>query len=128
MNKNLETNGFYTLDTPEYYADNTFILKWWNNKLDSLIVSLIEKYQWGWHAEITNSIQNVISNKTLKEYQNADPLCQQYAWYNIIMNFAIARAKRLNYISKIKKPQIKNCKLCNCTFIESNLPFPMIKK
>lgn len=128
MNNNLEENRFYSLDAPEYYANNKYILKWWNQHCDNLILSLIEKYQWGWQAEITSSIEKIISKEILEDYQNKDPLCKQYAWYNIIMNFAIARAKRLNYISKIKKPQIKECKLCNQTFIESSLPFPMLKK
>ena len=128
MNKNLEQNRFYSCDAPLYYAENEYILKWWNRELDELIDTLIEKYQWGWHAEITDSIQKLISKDILEKYQNTDPLCKQYAWYNIIMNFAIARAKKLNYISKIRKPIIKNCKLCQQRFIESSLPFPMIKK
>ncbi len=128
LNKNLEENGFYSLDAPIYYAENKYILKWWNSNLDIKISTLIEQYQWGWYAEITNDIKKIISSDILNEYKNTDPLCKQYAWYNIIMNFAISRAKQLKLTSKIRKPLVKNCKLCNQVFIESSLPFPMVKK
>lgn len=128
LNKNLESNRFYTLEAPIYYAENKYILKWWNSQLDDLISILIDKYQWGWFAEITTSIEKIINQDILDKYKNEDPLCRQYAWYNIIMNFAIARAKQLKIISKIRKPLIKNCKLCNQRFKEDSLPFPMIKK
>lgn len=116
------------MDVSLYYANNEFILKWWDDRLDKIISELIDKYQWGWYAEITDMVKKHINKNTLNQYQEEDPLCKQYAWYNIIMNFAIARAMQLGMLSKIRKPLLKKCKLCSTPFVEDSLPFPMLKK
>jgi hypothetical protein len=125
---NLESISYYSHDVPLDYANNKFILKWWNETLDESIDELIDKYQWGWSGEVLNIIKKNIDEDTLDAYREEDPLCKLYAWYNIIWNFSIARAMRLGLVAKIRKPLIKKCKLCDSSFVEDSLPFPMLKR
>lgn len=61
-------------------------------------------------------------------WKEKDPLCKDYAWYNILMYYAISRAKRKGFLKEIKKPNWKNCHLCNHRFLENSLPYPLIQK
>lgn len=109
------------------YAKNQHILKWWNQTLDELLTTQISEWQWVWYWTITDEIVKITPSSTLDAWKKSDPLCKQYAWYNILMYFAAARAEQLGLTKAIRIPKNKTCPLCNEGFIESSLPMPLIK-
>ena len=110
------------------YCKNPHILKWWNKSHDELIAKLIEEKQWNWYWDITNEILALTPPETIKSWKSRDPLCKKYAWYNILMYFAISRAHSLGLTNRIRKAKWKICPLCGQRFLESSLPAPLVDK
>ena len=114
--------------TEPQYSKNPNILKWWNSSLDKLLVAQISHWQWVWYWGITNEIVKLTASETIEKWEKTDPLCSKYAWYNILMYFAAARAEQLGLTKSIRHPQKKTCPLCNNNFIEDSLPMPLIER
>jgi hypothetical protein len=108
------------------YCKNPHILKWWTSSHDQLIVKQIEKEQWLWYWGITKEIVKITPTETIDAWQQEDPLCSQYAWYNILMYFAASRAQVLGLTKNIRKPQWKTCPLCDKKFVEDSLPVSLV--
>ena len=120
--------AYRDLQAEPRYAKNKHILQWWTEHHDNLIEMQIKEEQWMWYWGITDSIVANTEKDTLDEWQEKDPLCSKYAWYNILMYFAAARADKLCLTKNIRKPQWKKCPLCNNDFIESSLPQPFVRR
>ncbi len=116
-----------TFPTVSYYAENPFILKWWKPEHDQILLTQIKKEQWIWYLDITDRITDVTSKNIIRQWREEDPLCKQYAWYNVLMNFAESRAKQLGFTSYIRIPQEKICPICKKTFSEAWITHSLIK-
>lgn len=114
--------------TEPEYAKNPYILRWWNSALDKILSAQISQWQWVWYWTITDEIVKFTSPSVIEEWKKSDPLCSKYAWYNVLMNFAAARAEQLGYTKFIRKPQKKICPLCNNEFNEGSLPMPLVQR
>lgn len=110
------------------YSDNPYILKWWTPSHDELIPLLIAKYQWNWFWLVTEEIVRITSPEIIQGWQTEDPLCKRWAWYNILMNFAGARAQKLGMTEAIREPLWKTCALCHQLFNEASLPLPLVSR
>lgn len=115
-------------DAPLSYCDNHYINKWWTIEHDAIIKNQIELEQWNWPWNIAEIIVQMTAPVTIEKWRSVDPLCKQYAWYNILMYYSIAKAKKLDYLKIIRSPKWKKCKLCGNDFIENSIPSPFIKK
>lgn len=111
---------------PVSFANNDHILVWWLPEYDELIGRLVSQYQWAWQGAIIRDLVPQISERTLQSWRETDPQCQQYAWYAVLDNFVIARAKQLGI--RPRKPQQKTCALCLSQFFESDIPYAMVAK
>jgi hypothetical protein len=114
-------------ESPAYRNDfsiyrNRNFDKWWSAFHDQLIVRLIEKYQWNWYWEISESIKSVTPNDVM------DSLSQQSVWYNKVMYYAITRAEYLGLTKTIRASERKKCPLCDEFFQEDSLPHPLVKR
>jgi hypothetical protein len=118
--------AYENLDAPEAYADNDHILVWWLPEYDDVLRKLVQEQGWAWPWETWSTLSHLIPANVLETWKRADPLCAQFAHYNVLMYFAIARAKRLGLIPR--KPQWRTCPTCNQPFIESSLPAPILKR
>jgi len=125
-NRDNSTCGYVTRDPS--YATNKYILKWWTSEHDNLIVTQITRWQWVWDLFITDEIIKNTPSATIALWKKTDPLCSKYAWYNILMNFAAARAERLGYTNAIRRPERKVCPICDKGFIEDSLPVPLVQR
>lgn len=110
-----------------HYARNPNILRWWTNQHDQLIRETIEQNQWIWHWAITDKICEITPKATIENWRTDDPLCQQYAWYNVLMYFAAARAKQLGYERDIRKPRLQICAVCKESFREDSIPPSIVR-
>lgn len=110
------------------YCKNPHILKWWTPAHDELIASQIDKDQWLWYWGITDEIVAATPPETIQAWQETDPLCSKYAWYNVLMYFAASRAEVLGLTKQIRKPKRKTCPLCNNGFVEDSLPVPLVRR
>ncbi|MBM4465272.1 MAG: hypothetical protein FJ014_06960 [Chloroflexi bacterium] len=115
------------LPTEPSYAENQRILQWWTPQHDKLLVDQIAKDQWIWYLGITDRILEITPKETIESWRKKDPLCSKYAWYNVLMYFAAARAEQLHYTDKIRRPCRKTCGVCNREFSEGSLPASVIK-
>ena len=111
-----------------HYCKNPYILKWWTSAHDQLIAKQIEKEQWHWYWGITDEIVAITPSEIIETWKQEDPLCSQYAWYNVLMYFAASRAKHIGLTKHIRKPKWKICSLCNRKFVEDSLPVPLVKR
>lgn len=50
------------------------------------------------------------------------PICAKYAWYNVLMYFAAARAEQLGYTTSIRQPRDRTCAVCKKGFSEGSIP------
>lgn len=50
-----------------------------------------------------------------------------YAWYNVLMHFARARAEQLGFTDALRTPEWKRCPLCEQPFVEDSLWVPMAR-
>ncbi|MBZ0309775.1 MAG: hypothetical protein K8I82_27170, partial [Anaerolineae bacterium] len=88
----------------------------------------IKEKQWIWYASITDEIFRITPLEIIEKYKSNDPLCKQYAWYNIIMNFAVSRAAKLGLMTFIRQPKSVVCPLCEMEFFEDSLPLPLVER
>jgi hypothetical protein len=79
-----------------HYAKNPHILKWWTPQHDKILAEQIARKQWIWYWSITDEIAQATQPAELDAWKEADPLCSQYAWYNVLMYFAASRAEILD--------------------------------
>ena len=110
------------------YADNKFILKWWMEIHDHLLSKQISEKQWAWYWSITERIVSATDPAAIDTWKREDPLCSQYAWYNVLMYFSASRAEQIGLTSFIRNPRRKTCPLCSQSFVENSLPLPLIER
>ena len=110
------------------YCENPHILKWWTDAHDQLIANQIEAEQWAWPWGVTDRIVEISSPEAVKTWKAEDPICSRYAWYNVLMYFAISRANKMGLAKSIRAPKRRQCPLCCETFVEDSLPIPLIKR
>lgn len=119
----------YGYSRPEaYYAKNDYILMWWTPAHDKLLAQQIKSKQWVWYWTISDEIVAITNPNVIENWKRQDPLCSRFAWYNILMRFAEARAAQLGLTRSIRRPEWKNCRLCNQKFVEDSLPLPLIER
>ncbi len=118
--------GLFTVEPR--YAKNRHILKWWKPVHDQAIIEQIAQKQWIWYWGITDEIVKITPASELEAWQNVDPLCSRYAWYNILMYFAASRAEQRGFTKAIREPKWKICPLCNQKFVEDSLPVPLAER
>ena len=114
-------------DAPLNLSENPFILKWWKKEHDEIIRNQIIEEHWNWAWGITEEITSITPKELIEQWKREDELCSKYAWYNVLMYFAVSRAKRLGFDKLVRKAKWKNCILCKKEFIESSLPYPFFK-
>lgn len=109
-------------DIPDSYADNPHILRWWRPIHDELIRERAASMDWFWPWEIATAIEEVTAPQALAQWRDDDPVCHKYAWYNVLMYFALARAQRDGLDSHIAQPQTLTCLRCGGEFNQRELP------
>lgn len=110
------------------YAENRHILKWWTTDHDALLAQLVAEKRWVWFWYATDGIVKLTDTKQIDTWKANDPLCKSYAWYNVLMYFAVARAQQLRITQNTRRPRWKRCLLCKEKFIEDSLPVPLIER
>lgn len=110
------------------YSANPYILKWWSSAHDQRLSSEIQKKQWAWPWGIKDEILAISSPEIINTWRTEDPTCSKYAWYNVLMYFAISRADMLGLTKAIRAPEWKLCPLCGENFVEDSLPVPLIER
>jgi len=104
---------------PVSFADNDHILVWWLPEYDDILRELVDKWQWAYKYQIHDQLISEIPEDVLEAWRESDPVSKEYAWYNVLWNFAQARAKKLGLTPD--PPQRKTCLICSRTFTESDL-------
>lgn len=110
------------------YENNEYIQSWWKPEYDELIKKEIKEWDWAWSWDISDILTKAVPSEVIEDWRNKDPLCEKYAWYNILMNFAVARANNRGFIQNSRTPKQKTCRLCYNEFIEDSLPNPLIRR
>jgi len=111
------------------YCENKFILRWWKSDFDNSILESIRKNQWAW-AELLdiNYLVSTVEPIEINLWKNNDPICKEFAWYNVLYYFVKSRAYKLGYLKLIREPKIKQCAWCKQYFIESSIRPPIVKR
>lgn len=120
--------AYADVDLSEIDVDNPHMLKWWTPEHDRILEDVIRAHQWHWYWEVTDALVNITDEAELIQWRRSDPLCESYAWYNVLMYFARARARKKGLERLIRTPQTKRCALCEKFFREDSLPGPMVKR
>lgn len=117
-------------DLPEFdwppvsYAENDHILVWWLPEYDDVLRRLVDEYQWAWRSQLHEQLESLIPEPVLRAWRDVDPQCEEYSWYNVLHNFAAARAKQLGIFPR--RPKLAVCSCCSREFLESHLPYHFI--
>lgn len=111
------------------WCKNEHILKWWTSEHDNKIQNAIAKYHWTWkNIDVCDQLCSCTPPDLLSMWKLEDPLCQQYAWYNILLGFADSRAYVLGWLNNIRRPQWEVCPLCNQRFIETSVTDSLVRR
>ena len=117
----------YSFNAEPRYSENPTILKWWSPAHDNLLATSISQEQWVWPFGIRKKIVAITPPEIIEQWKTEDPICSRYAWYNVLMYFAISRADRLALSKDVRKPEWRVCPLCGQKFVEDSLPFPLVQ-
>ena len=112
--------GWHLEPKPEY-AENKHIKRWWSSTQDDVIRQLIEEFDWGWHQEALSPLLESIDRSELEHWRKSDPLCERYAYYNVLLNFAAARALTHGFEESLVVPAPRACAVCKETFDERSV-------
>lgn len=123
-----ETAAYGNFQSRPGDSKNPSILAWWKPAHDDLLRARIMKDQWVWYWSIAEDVICVTQKSVIEEWKRQDPLCLTYAWYNVLMYFAISRAEQLGLTDLIRPAEWKTCVLCHQQFVEDSLPVPIIKR
>jgi hypothetical protein len=110
------------------YTENRHILKRWTPEHDALLAQLVAEKHWVWFWYATDGIVKLTDAKQINAWKANDPLCKSYAWYNVLMYFAVARAQQLGITQNIRRPRWRRCLLCKKKFVEDSLPAPLVER
>lgn len=113
---------------PDEWANNPHILEWWTDEHDAVVLQTLAEWKWNWFWKVTDRLVDIIPQNALDQWQKADRLCRKYAWYNVLMNFAQARAQVMGYLAEVPAPQRKKCPLCTEDFTENSLGMPFVER
>src|SRR5579859_145711 len=69
---------------PVSFAENDHILVWWLPEYDNALRQLVEEYQWTWRSAVLPHLETLIPEKVLRAWRDADPLCREDSWYNVL--------------------------------------------
>lgn len=114
--------------TEPNHAANPDILRWWTHDHDSLLKSLIARFQWVWYWSAPDEIVATTDPAVLDAWRTSDPRCRGHAWYNILMYFAASRAEQLGLTLGVRKPEARSCLFCSQRFVEDSLPLPLVQR
>ena len=117
----LTPNATADLEFDPTYRDNPHILSWWTPAHDAAIVDLIQEWGWAWPWHARDKICAITRPEVLEAWRESDPICSQYAWYNVLMYFAGSRAQLPQFPDIRPDPTPKQCPGCGHQFIEASL-------
>lgn len=103
------------------YRLNPHILKWWTTEHDAALIELMKERGWAWPWEATARIVEITPPETLEAWRASDPICAEYAWYNVLMYFAGSRAQLPEFPDMRADPKPRACLSCGHAFIEASL-------
>lgn len=112
----------------EVYARTPGILAWWRAEYDDTIRAAIDDLLWYWTCDITNRLKSVVPDEVLNQWIETDSLCERFAWYNVLSRFAESRAIFGGWTKVIPEAQRRACLLCNLSFLETSLPYPLARR
>lgn len=125
---NRDVPAYQAFDVPVSYSDNPYILCWWTQAHDRVLADLISEWHWAWYWRAKDAVVEITPNNLLEVWKKDDPLCSDYAWYNVLTYFSVSRAKSLGLTAKIRKPLAKTCLICSEIFVEDSLPQSLIER
>lgn len=112
---------------PDEPADNPHILRWWTPDCDETIAELIAQWRWHYPWKLTEAVAAVVGKDLIDRWAAEDPICQQYVYYNVLMNFGIARARRIGLERALPMPQTRTCRRCGADFEEDLVPMRRVR-
>ncbi|RKS08475.1 hypothetical protein DFP74_4177 [Nocardiopsis sp. Huas11] len=105
-------------EVPDEYAENPYILEWWTKEHDAAVRTLIARYGWLFVSYTHDVVEKMTDPKIIDRWRSKDPLCDRYAYYNLIGGFALARAQVLGYAREMEPPRSLTCEACGTGFQE----------
>lgn len=109
-------------EAPNEWAENPYILDWWTEGHDAIVRAMIAKYGWHFDTYSLDAIEKMTDPNIIDRWRSKDPLCERYAYYNLICGFALARAQVQEYAKDMPPPRNLTCEACGKDFkeIDSN--------
>jgi hypothetical protein len=120
--------AYRAANVPCAWAKNEYILAWWTDEHDEALRQSISDWQWCWYWKVSDALIKITPKSTLEEWRRKDRLCRRFAWYNVLMGFAQARAQTLGLTAAIRIPEWKTCLICEKRFVEDSLPVPIVER
>jgi hypothetical protein len=118
---NRDGHASYLWDAPAEYARNEHILRWWGPTQDDAVRATIEQFAWNYPWEVSDAVVQVTENDVLEAWRTTDPLCKSFAWYNVLLYFAVARARAVGLEDTMRVPTTLRCLRCSTPFRQDSL-------
>jgi len=120
MNMSVDLPDYLLPARPEW-AENPYILAWWSDAHDQVVEQAIEIAAWDYPWFAVQSLVAMTPERNLQEWRATDPVCQRYAWENVLAYFVVARARATGRESAVTAPRELTCLRCGSAFKENSL-------
>lgn len=112
----------YLESVPLERADRAEILSWWEPRHDDLLMELMRQLDWHYFLDAPKVIEAHTPSRGFEEWRLNDPLCVEYSWEGVLIQFIIARSSKLGLDAIIPPPRFETCELCGTQFREDDVP------
>ncbi|WP_315773081.1 hypothetical protein [Rhodococcoides kroppenstedtii] len=112
----------YMDSVPLERADRAEILSWWEPRHDELMMDLMRRFDWHYYLEAPKVVEAQTTSRGFEQWRLNDPLCVEYSWGGVLIQFIIARCSKLGMDAIIPPPRPKTCELCGAQFREDDVP------
>jgi hypothetical protein len=109
------------LDFDPQHRLNEHILRWWTPAHDAALIELMAEWGWAWPWHAADRIQEITPPDVLAEWRRTDPVCSQFAHYNVLMYFAGSRAQLKQFPDVRPDTTRQSCRVCGHEFMEASL-------
>lgn len=106
----------YLWEASASYGENPHVLAWWGERQDEVLARLIQEHAWLYPWHISDAVAAMTPGDVIAAWREEDPLCDQYAWYNVLIYFGVARARATGLEKEMRTPETLTCPRCKQIF------------
>lgn len=124
----MTSDDTYLWKVSSSYAANEHILAWWGVPQDEVLGRLIDEFAWLYPWHVSAAIVAATPEDVIAAWREKDPVCEQYAWYDVLTYFGVSRARTTGLEQAMRPPETLNCLRCKKAFRQDQVGASTVRK